>query len=90
MPHSTYALIVIDAGDQDTENAWMAAYIDPQGGENTFVAPLTSDGTTISNYWSGGNWYDDQLASLKAHFGANLYTGITPDALLTQLHLQRY
>jgi len=90
MPSTTRCLIVIAAADQATENQWIVDNIDPAGGMETFTAPLTAIDSIISNYWSGGIWYDDQFAKLQDHFGNSLYTDIAPDDLLAELNLHRF
>ena len=88
MPHTSKAILVIDAADQATENQWIVENVDPSG-EATFAAALTADGSTITAYWTGGLWYDDQFAKIQDRFAGRIYFG-TPDDVLTQLGLQRF
>lgn len=88
MPSTNKCIIVIPAADQSTENQWMADNVDYQGGLNTFIVPLTSDGSTPTHYWCGGLWYDWQYTKLTEHFGDNLYADSTPEEVLSSTGLQ--
>lgn len=81
--------VIIPAASKATENQWMKANIDRAGGEKSFMAALTSNGSTITHYWFSNQWPDEKAALLIEHFGSRAYEG-DPEAALIDAGLNRY
>lgn len=81
--------VIIPAASKATENQWMKDNIDRAGGEKSFMAALTSNGSTITHYWFSNQWPDEKAALLIEHFGSKACEGNPADAL-TDAGLTRY
>jgi hypothetical protein len=83
----TRLIIVITAAEQASSNQWFKETIDPEGGENTFTSPLTSDGENITHFWCSGLFSTNQVTLIEPQFEA-VYTDKTPAEVLAITNLE--